>query len=317
MHKSQPAISIVIISMNNPGDLDVCLNSLLNSGIVSVYEIIVIAYAYTDENLKLLTDKYRDLVVFVRTEMIKGFAENNNIGLKLAKGKYCMILNDDTYFVDNSVQRLINTMDADPSIKLLSPHILNFDGSSQILGWPKYDLLQYFKHELKVGRSSYVGESESDFFQTFSISGACFVIDLETFKDIGYFDEKYFFTPEDMAVAASLASKGIFPYVDKKAVVYHKGSSTAKKIHQVTIPVAKQGIYLYFREFYGLGQELIVRLFIISLSTFKLAYWLLKSGDPRKSIMIKANVYCIKYAFTNIMPKTLFIKLYNENILKK
>jgi GT2 family glycosyltransferase len=301
-------LSIVIISMNNLKDLEICLDSLFLLNTES-YQIIVIAFNFSDTNLQSIISKYGDKIKIVQTSGIKGFAENNNEALRTVNTPYCMILNDDTYFLDNSIDKLLNTLKS-TSIKIISPHILNFDGTSQILGWPKYNVFNYMLHELKVRKFAYVGEKNQELFKTYSVTGACFVIDTSLFRQVGFFDEKYFFTPEDIALSAKCIKLGYYPYVLKGAVVYHKGSSTAKKMHQVTIPVAKQGIYLYFREFYGKGSELVVRLYIFCLAILKLGYWSIQKKSERKKIMTNASINLIKYAFKNEDTKPMFEKLY-------
>lgn len=301
-----PLLSIVIISMNNILDVKECINSINKYHNVERYDIYLLAYNYSQKNLIELKENYKSLNI-VESYGVKGFAENNNLALKLIKGKYCLILNDDTYFKDNTLDKMLNMIVNNSGIKILSPHILNTDGSSQILGWPKYNVLNYMLHEIKLRHFSFVGDTNLQLFKTYSVCSACFMIETNLFKKLGFFDEKYFFTPEDIALSSKAISSGCYPYVYQDAQVYHKGSETAKNIHQITIPVAKQGIYLYFREFYGRKSELIVRLYVMVLALFKYLYWLLlKKKSPRRTIMLSANINSVFYSLKNIDPKVMF-----------
>ena len=303
------SLSIVVISMNNIENLKRCFDSILSLYSLEEYKLYLIAYNFSDENISFIRDNYPIVSIF-QTNGILGFSENNNIALKSIHSKYCLILNDDTYFTDDSISKMYHCMNEKLHIKILSPKILNEDGSIQFLGRPSYNLFSYILHEFKLVKFLFVGDKSMPLFKTFNISGACFMICLEHFKKLNFFDEDYFFTPEDIALSTLSCRFGVNPFVLSEAKVYHIGSSTAKYIHQITIPVGKQGTYLFLRKFYGKIPEYIYRLFILFLSSIKLGFWLVNfSSIQRKKIMVKAYVNCIKYSFSIFKPKDLFIKL--------
>lgn len=304
-------LSIVIISMNNLADLIVCVDSIYEFNDAEVYDIYLVAFNYTIENLEVVKSRFPKVFI-VRSEGIRGFSENNNLALKLVESKYCLILNDDTYFTDNSIEALLICA-IDNDIKILSPVILNFDGTIQLLGRPDYNLTNFILRELKLLKLANVGNTDQNLFKTYNISGACFLIKFEYFKELGLFDERYFFTPEDIALSAKSCRLGNNPFVFKSAKVYHKHSSTAAGIHHITIPVGKQGIYLYLKDFYGTAASVFARCFIFSIAIVRLLYWqFIANKSERQIIMRKANLNCSKYAFSNLSPKQLFYKLYSQ-----
>lgn len=88
-------VSIVIVCMNNLNNLYPCLESIRKYTSVS-YEAFVVAYLFSKENLLKVKLDF-PWVTFIESNEIRGFSENNNLALKQAKGKYCFVLNDDTY----------------------------------------------------------------------------------------------------------------------------------------------------------------------------------------------------------------------------
>ena len=87
-------VSIVIVSMNNLKVLQPCLDSIRKYTLCS-YELFVVAYLYNENNLKLLKEEY-PWITIIESNEIRGFAENNNLALRKASGKYCFVVNDNT-----------------------------------------------------------------------------------------------------------------------------------------------------------------------------------------------------------------------------
>ena len=108
--EKQPDISIITINFN--GFKDTCeLIESLETNIKSVsYEIIVVDNASQKDESVLLREKYPHIIV-IRSECNKGFSGGNNLGISQAKGKYILLLNNDTYLKDNSLHYLIETLE--------------------------------------------------------------------------------------------------------------------------------------------------------------------------------------------------------------
>ena len=87
-------VSVIIVSMNNYEVLSRCLDSIRTHTSTS-YEVFVVAYLFSPENLQHLRQNYPWAQINESNE-IRGFSANNNLALRKATGKYCFVLNDDT-----------------------------------------------------------------------------------------------------------------------------------------------------------------------------------------------------------------------------
>ena len=83
-------------------------------------------------------------------------------------------------------------------------------------------------------------------FPTSNISGAAFLIKTDVFRQAGWFDESYFFTPEDIALSTKLREAGYGVYVDRGAEVVHKWKATASRISPAVRPAAIRGSLMFF-----------------------------------------------------------------------
>ena len=312
-------ISIVIVCMNNLKNLYPCLNSIKRYTTVS-YEVFVVAYLFSKENLERVKQDF-PWVKFIESNEIRGFSENNNLALRQAKGEYCFILNDDTYFNTPVIDRLLATFKSLPQeVVILSPVTLNKDGSVQRNGKPPYNLftqlLGYLKMRPYYDRMSKY-TNQQGVYQSYNITGAAFVIRRDIFEYVGWFDERYFFCPEDVEVGHKLNSEGKHCYVDANCnIIHYEGVSSKKsRLFYATTIAAYVGNSYFF------CNNLLKRLILLLIWRYKLiqhciAIKIKYSEHHKDYIYIYNEVY--NYFKNNIKTKNIFIKEYQkikDNIL--
>ncbi len=243
-------VSVVIVCMNRMDNLYPCLSTLHEHTSGVSYETFVVAYLFSPENLARAKADF-PWVTFIESNEIRGFSENNNLALRQASGRYCFVLNDDTELSENVIGRLVSELESLPeSAAIVSPTLLNADGSLQLCGRPAFTAWKYvrqqfhcYKEPIDTGLRA-AGRT----VQTVSISGAAFLIKTEVFRRLGWFDERYFFTPEDMALATLVRSQGFTIWVDTQTHITHKWRTTASKMMSATRPAAVRGSLIYFSE---------------------------------------------------------------------
>lgn len=251
MHKYD--VSIVIVCMNNYKQLKDCLNSIKEHTNKVSYEVLLVAYFFSEENLVYLRRDFPWVKVIISNE-IRGFSANNNLALSQAKGRYCFVLNDDTYMTMPVVDLLVERMDSDQNITLLSPQIVRPNGSIQYSGippitWIDWLMILYKIKKEVVANSKYV-RSEG-IFKTYNILGAAFMIRINIFREIGFFDERYFFGPEDKALSTLLNKKGYECWVDANVKLVHLGGQTGgvqSRTVCATRPANRKGCLIMYSE---------------------------------------------------------------------
>ena len=243
-------VSIVIVCMNNLKMLYPCLESIKNYTTCS-YEVLVTAYLFTPENLKRGREDF-PWVTFIESDEIRGFSENNNLSLRQAKGKYCFVLNDDTEMKMPVVEELVKTIEALPeNVAIVSPVTTFPDGRVQVCGRPYQDWKTNLRNDLGIGNKRNVEKycNKKGIFQSYNIIGAAFLIKTELFKNEGWFDERYFFCPEDIALSDSLNKKGYKCYVNNDVRIIHfegmSGKSTSI-LQACTRPAMSKGAIIFF-----------------------------------------------------------------------
>ena len=317
MNESKYDVSVVIVCMNNFGNLFPCLDSLYNTTKQRSFEIIVVAYMFSEENLKILKEKYPQVKVIVNDE-IKGFSENNNLALKIVQGKYALILNDDTYFTDSLIDALVTDIEELPQdVAIVSPTIEHINLKKIAKGkMPLNSFVRYIFGILRINlpRSrkdlSYI--NGKGIFQTYNISGCVFLIKMNIFKSMGFFDERYFFGPEDIALSTKLNENGYKCYVDSDVKITHLQGATFGKTSVATYPAAVMGRLIFI-----CGQSrlkwFVARLcytFVLVVSVCSLFFVELFKTNDALTIKKTRYINLLKVLWTNKTTKEIFEKFY-------
>ena len=245
-----PQVSIVIVCMNRLDNLYPCLESVRENTSVPC-ETFVVAYRFSAENLAK-AEKDFPWVNFIESREIRGFSENNNLALRVARGKYCFVLNDDTEIHMDTIGRLVSDMERLPDdTAIVSPKLLNADGSLQLCGRPDYPSRYYVLQQWHMHtepKDDTLGKKPvfDEVFRTTNITGAAFLIRTDVFRELGWFDETYFFTPEDIALSTLANERGYGVFVDRAAEVVHKWKTTASRISPAVRPAAVRGSLIFF-----------------------------------------------------------------------
>ena len=308
----KPDVSIVIVCMNKPEDLFPCLDSIRMQTHSTTYEIWVVAYLFSPENLAKLRAAYPEANI-VESNEIRGFSENNNLALRQANGEFCFILNDDTLLQMPVVDLLVESFQKEPRAAFFSPKILNPDGSVQACGriphtgWTA--LLNGFRlRDPRRVVSPYI--NQTGIFQTFNVLGAAFMVRTAVLKELGYFDERYFFCPEDVALSTLANERGYKCYVNAEVVLTHAGCATLSRTVAATCPASAKGSILFH------GRSSRVRTLFFSTCFFALALvkYLGTFAKPRASREIWKTAWknTMLAAFSRQTPKEIFIRYYAQ-----
>lgn len=315
-------VSIIIVCMNRPDNLYPCLDSIRRT-VTASYETLVVAYLFSKENLSRAKADY-PWATFIESDEIRGFSENNNLALKQARGRFCFILNDDAEVRDDAVDMLLEDFAHLPeNTAIVVPKLLNADGSLQLCGRPDYPAAKYVLQQWHLykepidnisGTSPELNVNGRDIFRTFNISGAAFMIPTSTFEALGWFDERFFFTPEDIALSTLARDKGYEVFVDPSAEVVHKWRTTASRIMSATRPAAVRGSLMHFSGFSTWKYFLLAVPVWCSefLKRLKAAYVcaMVPSIENHSKLMTYRNI--TRSIFTRKSPKQLFVKYYSR-----
>ena len=139
-------------------------------------------------------------------------------------------------------------------------------------------------------------------FQTYTLNGACFLIKTEAFKKAGWFDERYFFTPEDIALGHKLNDMGYTVWADASASITHYAGGSVSAMEQAIKPARVRGSMIFY------GEPLWLKLFIWCFEALRRVKYFFLPRKGRNVIMAKTARNVQEAVFSHETPKELFIK---------
>lgn len=228
-------LTIIIPSYNTRELLRSCLSSIYEHTTGISFEIICVDDASPDASADMVAASFPQ-VALVRNPSNQGYAKNNNIGLRLARGRYACLLNSDTVLTSNAFAALVRFMDEHPDAAACGPKLVNPDGTVQhcirgfagpltfllqVVYWhkffPKSPLTnRYYRTDFDYSRARMVE----------SIGTTAYILRRSTWEQAGMLDERFRLSMVDLAYNAMLKAKGYKVYYTPCAEVVHFGSQS-------------------------------------------------------------------------------------------
>jgi GT2 family glycosyltransferase len=232
-------LSVVIVNYNVAYFLEQCLNSCLKAAEHAAIEILVIDNNSVDGSEEMMRDKFPQISYIMNKENL-GFSKANNQGMRLAKGKYLLLLNPDTVVEEFTFRKTIDFMNTHPDAGGLGVRML--DGRGKFLpeskrGLPTpmvaffkiFGLSSIFPKSRTFGRYHLGYLSEFETHEIEILSGAFMLMRKSVIDQIGLLDETFFMYGEDIDLSYRIILAGHKNYYfPETRIIHYKGESTKK-----------------------------------------------------------------------------------------
>ena len=220
--EEHPLISVVVLNWNGYPFVEQCLTSLMAQTYTPL-EIIIVDNASTDGSVELVKKKFPSVSV-IMNERNLGFAGGNNVGIRASRGRYVMVLNNDTRVEETCIETLKETIEKNERYgACASKIVLEFernliDSAGIVVG---LDGLSIGRGRLEAA-DRYDKEAE-----VFFASGCACLFRRELLEDIGLYDEDFFAYAEDTDMGWRARLAGWKCIYSPKALVYHLHSASS------------------------------------------------------------------------------------------
>jgi len=226
------SVDIIVLSYNNFDYIDRCVASVLHSDHKDI-KIYIVDNASKPEVLNRVRASFANLpqVVLIENQKNMGFAEGNNIALRRVKGKYAVILNNDTIVEPGWLGPMINMMESDEGIGACQPKILDMNDRSRFeYGGAAGGFIDTYGYPFLRGRIFDTVETDSGQYDDNAeldwCSGTAFMVRNEVLKEVGLFDPIYFMYGEENDLCWRIRMRGHKIVFAHDSVVYHLGQGS-------------------------------------------------------------------------------------------
>ena len=248
-------LSIIIVNYKSKVKLINCLDSIKQSDLLNInYEIIIVENNSGDD-LSDLNSSYK----IIYSDKNLGMGGGNNLGLKHSTGAFVLISNPDIVYEKSTIQELLKYLKNNSQVGLLSPRLLNPDGSLQ------YSCVRFPKFYIPILRRTFVGNffpkalnyylmknsGHDDIMEVDWILGACL---MTKNPQADLFDERYFmyFEDVDLCRQIKLAGKKVIYYPLVQVIHDHIRASAQRPWYQALAKdsLAREHLRSAFKYFY-------------------------------------------------------------------
>jgi N-acetylglucosaminyl-diphospho-decaprenol L-rhamnosyltransferase len=254
-----PDLSVVILNYNAAQHVRACLASLAAGCEGLTYETIVVDNASPQPGLESATAGFPDARLIRRRRNV-GFSAGINTGIRVARGDGVLILNPDTTLATGAATTMLRYLRAHPGIGVVGPRMLNQDGSLQLScrRFPDFSTALFNRNSaltrLLPGNrySARYLMTDVDHARTRDVdwlSGAAMLLNRSALDRVGLFDERYFFTVEDVDLCRRMHDAGYRVVYLPDAVVTHRIGESARTAPNRVVLARHRGMWLYYRTY--------------------------------------------------------------------
>lgn len=260
-------VSIVIVSFNTRDVTRECLAHVRKHAAAVRHEVLVVDNASVDGSADMVAAEFPEAHL-IRSDENRGFAGGNNPAMKIARGRYILLLNSDAFLSAGALEKTLQYLDDHPNIGVLGCKLTDPDGtmqaSARMLPGPLNKILHItglaarFPGSKFFGRVDYTWWDHSEPRTVGWVVGAFFLIRRETMANIGVLDERYFlyFEEIDYCLTARRARWEVVFYphaeivhIGGQSTVKVPGKISAKGRQMVSIRLTSE--FRYYRKMYG------------------------------------------------------------------
>ncbi len=256
-------LSIIIVSFKSVDYLTQCLRTIQSNLKNIEHEIIVIDNASNDGSVEVVKRDFPEIILMENEDNL-GFSKANNQGIKVSRGRYILLLNNDTEILSGSLETMIDTLEQSPGIGMLGCLLLNSDHTIQESFGGNLGLTQEFfrkaffnklyQHSHRSLAKAFLNWIHSTEKDVDWIRGTCMMFPREALIDVGLMDENFFMYFEDVDLSLQLRRKGWdVRFTPKAAIIHHQGVSSSKASYRSAMEYRKSQLYIYKKHYGALG----------------------------------------------------------------
>ncbi len=220
---SQPLLSVIIPNWNGKHFLAECIDSLREQTFRD-FETILVDNGSTDDSAEFAEKRYGDLIRIIRNKENIGFTGGNNVGIRAARGKYVVLLNNDTWAEPTWLEELSKVTHMDPPIGMWASRVRSYYKRDQIEAVGEliyWDGLSRARGQYEQEQGQYERVEE-----IFFPPGCGGMYRKAVFEEIGLFDEDFFAYADDAEIGIRARLAGWKCVLVPKAILYHKNSGS-------------------------------------------------------------------------------------------
>ena len=253
-------ITIVITSFKSDEIIRNCLNSIDRQ-----YQVILVENSNNLELKKNIEREFTNVKCILTGENF-GYGKANNIGLKKVKTKYALILNPDATLHTSSLENFFEAIKQISEFAIIGPRI-----------------------QEKKDKNEKNDNYNSSPILVKSIKGFAMFLNMPEFRDIGFFDENFFFYFEEIDLCRRLVNSHKKIYLIPSIKIDHTGGQSHSEAINIPMELSRNWHWMwstfnYHKKYKGFFISFLIVSPKLCSAVFKIILYALLMNREKKEI---------------------------------
>lgn len=275
-------LSIIIVNYQTCQMLQDCLISLHKGNEAVHIQVVVVDNGSTDGSPEMVS-KIFPQAHLICNQSNEGFAKPNNQGLRVASGRYALLLNSDTVVRPHALEKLVHFMDMHPDVGACGPRLIYPDGRLQPSCRSFPSLWRHFCDMSGLENlfpKSIFGNFETRFTydrdaEVDQPMGAALLVRREVIERIGYLDERFtiYYNEVDWCQRITRAGWKIV-FVHQAEIIHHGGKTTEltnRSFEQ--LDEMNRNMLFYYEKHFGTLGLMFYRMMLVAGFSVRVILW--------------------------------------------
>lgn len=284
-------LSIIILNYNTCELTLKALSSVYASRTGYQFEVILIDNASSDSSVEKIREGFPQIRLIENQENV-GFAKANNQGMRIATGRYVLLLNSDTIVQTDTLEIMVRFMDENPDVGASGCKVILPDGSLDKAcrrGFPTpsasfyyvFGISKLFPHVPRFNQYQLGHLNPDEEYPIDCLVGAFMLVRRKAIDEVGMLDEQFFMYGEDVDWCYRIKQAGWTNYYYPKThIIHYKGASSRKRPLKIVYEFHR-AMYLFHRKHFRSRYSLPTNLLVYGGIGLKLTLAILKNGLVR------------------------------------
>lgn len=282
-------VSVIIVSWNTRDILRDCLDSVYAQTKAVSFEVIVIDNASADGSAELVKRDFAAVRLLENADN-RGFAAANNQGMRLAAGRYVLLLNSDTVVLDGAIDKTVAFADRNPEAAVIGCRVLNRDRTLQPTCFMYPSVLNMFLFATGLNKlfpsSRFFGREQMtwwkrDGVRDVEVVTGCFMLARRAAIDqVGLMDESFFMYGEETDWCFRFARAGWrVLFAPHGEIIHLGGASSSQAANEMTLQL-KAGVLQFLHKHRSRPAYLVGCGLMATFLLLRIPFWLLRMVWP-------------------------------------
>ncbi|MCZ7570661.1 MAG: glycosyltransferase family 2 protein [Ardenticatenaceae bacterium] len=280
--QDRPDLSIVLVCWNNRDYLEPCLRSLYESDLHYRFDVVAVDNGSTDGSQAMVRERF-PRVRLLQNQHNAGLGRASNQGIEATRGRYVLLLNNDTVVNGPSLNAMVEFMESHAEAGAVGGRLLNPDGSFQAGSADFSSLRQEYLIATRLGNLVWAGypcHAHGRRVKSVDwLSSACLLLRRQALAQVGLLDEEYFIYGDEADLQYRLKQAGWKVYYLPNVTTIHYGGRSMNRWRRRKM--VYRGKMLFYQKNYGPFRTVALRALLGGISLSKIPIWAAASLLPR------------------------------------